>query len=391
MPLNELALRKLRFCRWAKYPISIGIKGSIEFLDSQNGKCFYLKANDMTQPTLTINGTTVLHPFMLADSGVEGFNQNTYAMIERLIPPSSYGPRYINYAHAIVGWSGGDNKRSLFKYAASGLPGYNSATPPDITSATLTFTMDEGAPSYSFQTQNQLYAAAGGTFHVVMLVKDVSEQTYPMNSAGDMALYTDLGTTAVGNLPPVCSMNSVQVEGMTVTVTVSAYDPDAGDAVTALLITWGDGTTTSVPVYQGGQVYTHTYSAPGTYGVFASTTDTHNAVGQSTPVQVVVDVPNQPPMCSFTTLVAENGYTVQINANASSDPDGAITAWRYDPGDGNGWQSGVVGFPATHTYPRRGRYMLTVEVTDNEDATAQQQAEVVIDPAMGRACILLPE
>lgn len=195
------------------------------------------------------------------------------------------------------------------------------------------------------------------------------------NIGGAIVLATELlvDYTQTNQLP-TCDLTVDSVVGRTLTVTPTASDTDG--TVTDLTIYWGNGEgTTSGCV--SGQQYTHTYPPEGgTYGVYAEATDDQGAVGQSAVSTVVID-PNTPPQCSFTvTDDPANPRHKTINANASTDPDGTITAWRFLPGNGAGWIDGVVGEPLEYTYPSFGSYTCTVEVTDNEGATATQQASV---------------
>ncbi|MGB8216193.1 MAG: PKD domain-containing protein [Candidatus Methanoperedens sp.] len=58
---------------------------------------------------------------------------------------------------------------------------------------------------------------------------------------------------------------------------------------------------------------------------------------------------------------------VTFDGSDSYDPDGVITEWRWDPGDGTGYLYGMV---VTHTYANGGNYTVTLRVTDNRGATA---------------------
>jgi hypothetical protein len=183
--------------------------------------------------------------------------------------------------------------------------------------------------------------------------------------------------------PPTCShvVNSVVGRTVSVTPTASAVDPAT---ITDITITWGDGQVTTGCV--SGQAYSHTYNpAGGTFGIFATATDSNDLTDESEITQTVID-PNETPICSFTATVGADNRTVTINANASSDPDGTIASWCFQPDEGAEWIAGTVGQPLEHVYPH-GIYTCTVEVTDNEGATATQQA--IIDAEnVAPTCVL---
>ncbi|MFN7150220.1 MAG: PKD domain-containing protein, partial [Microthrixaceae bacterium] len=79
---------------------------------------------------------------------------------------------------------------------------------------------------------------------------------------------------------------------------------------------------------------------------------------------------NQPPVASFTT--AMSGLTGSFNAGGSSDPDGSITAYAWQFGDGSQGN----GVTTTHTYAAAGSYTVTLTVTDTQGGTATQSQTV---------------
>lgn len=66
---------------------------------------------------------------------------------------------------------------------------------------------------------------------------------------------------------------------------------------------------------------------------------------------------------------------VTFDGSDSYDPDGTITEWRWDPGDGTGYLYGEV---VSHTYSSAGDYTVTLRVTDNGGATATATAVVSV-------------
>jgi len=69
------------------------------------------------------------------------------------------------------------------------------------------------------------------------------------------------------------------------------------------------------------------------------------------------------------------GVAVTFDGSASDDPDGSITTYAWDFGDGN-TGSGVT---PTHTYATADLYNVTLTVTDNESASDADSTHALID------------
>jgi PKD repeat protein len=78
---------------------------------------------------------------------------------------------------------------------------------------------------------------------------------------------------------------------------------------------------------------------------------------------------NQPPTASFTASPASGPapLTVAFDAGASVDPDGSITSYSWNFGDG----SSGTGVAAGRTYAAAGSFTVVLTVTDNGGATAR--------------------
>jgi hypothetical protein len=87
---------------------------------------------------------------------------------------------------------------------------------------------------------------------------------------------------------------------------------------------------------------------------------------------------NPPPVAALTVTPSSGAAPLAVVANASaSTDDGAIVSYRFDFGDGTikGPQPGAT---ASHTYATSGTRVVTVQVTDDEGATATAMASVVV-------------
>jgi 6-phosphogluconolactonase (cycloisomerase 2 family) len=90
-----------------------------------------------------------------------------------------------------------------------------------------------------------------------------------------------------------------------------------------------------------------------------------DASGAVVSIQIV---PDQGPTASFASSVKDN--TVSFNAAGSSDPDGSVSSYAWDFGDGT-TQSGASP-QVSHTYAASGNFNVTLRVTDNENCSNVQ-------------------
>jgi PKD repeat protein/RNA polymerase subunit RPABC4/transcription elongation factor Spt4 len=132
-----------------------------------------------------------------------------------------------------------------------------------------------------------------------------------------------------------------------------------------------DQTATTPPI-------THTYPAAGTYEVTLRVTDNDgltatytNAIQVSTP-----STANEPPVAEAGGLYSGAvGEAIAFSATGSEDPDGTITAYRWDFGDETGY---AYEQSPSHTYTAAGTYTVTLQVTDDEDATATDATQCTV-------------
>lgn len=84
---------------------------------------------------------------------------------------------------------------------------------------------------------------------------------------------------------------------------------------------------------------------------------------------------NQAPDAAFT--VVETDLSVELSASTSEDPDGSITSYSWELGDGTQASDSSV----THTYDTAGEYEITLTVEDDGGKT--DEATKTVDVAMG--------
>jgi PKD repeat protein len=88
--------------------------------------------------------------------------------------------------------------------------------------------------------------------------------------------------------------------------------------------------------------------------------------------KVTVPPVNVPPVAAFAS--SATGLAVAFDGSGSSDPDGTISGYAWDFGDG---ASGT-GRTASHTYAGAGSYAVTLTVTDNAGATGSVSHTVTV-------------
>jgi len=125
----------------------------------------------------------------------------------------------------------------------------------------------------------------------------------------------------------------------------------------------------------------HMYNTGGTYTVTLTVTDDQGAVGSAQQTVTVLGQANKPPVASFTFSPAtpKVNESVQFDASASKDPDGTITKYEWDFGDG----AKGAGVKTTHAYAQPGNYTVTLTVTDNQGAKGSTTQTVTVAQTEG--------
>ena len=168
--------------------------------------------------------------------------------------------------------------------------------------------------------------------------------TFNQPATGDSMFYWVVSNNSSPSPSPVYT--SV---GGTKVVQASSHSTSTGsfaDSQMALMV-GGTGVTFDSAITNGGSVG---------FGLTAST--------------------NQLPVPSFTTSISN--LNVTVDGSASVDPDGTITSYLWDFGDG-GTATGVT--PAVHTYSAAGTYTITLTTVDNSSGSAYTTHSVTVTPA----------
>ncbi|WP_341953223.1 PKD domain-containing protein [Salinibacterium sp. TMP30] len=170
-------------------------------------------------------------------------------------------------------------------------------------------------------------------------------------SASDVSSHYLLGTA---NQAPVAAFTHTEANLVASFDASGSSDPDG--TISSYEWNFGDGSTGAVAVLN------HTYAAAGTYDVTLKVTDNKGASATTT-ASVTVLAANVAPTAAFTSTVTEN--VVSFDGSSSSDPEGTISSYQWNFGDG----ANDTGATVSHSYAAAGAYTVTLTVADAQGAT----------------------
>ena len=175
-------------------------------------------------------------------------------------------------------------------------------------------------------------------------------------SAADVSSHFTAGGGATPVTPPTASFSST-VANLSVSFNGSASTTPNG-SITGYAWDFGDGTTGT------GATPNHTYASAKAYQVTLTVTDSANATGTTTKTVTTTAPPVTPPTAAFSSTVAN--LAVSFDASGSTTPNGSITSYAWDFGDG---MTGT-GVSPSHTYTAAQAYQVKLTVTDSANGTA---------------------
>lgn len=174
---------------------------------------------------------------------------------------------------------------------------------------------------------------------------------YRLGEAAVAEHYTLGSNEPPANQLPVAQF-SMDATGLKIAVDSSeSNDPDG--SITSYAWDFGDGTTAD------GIFLNHTYEQDDEYEVSLTVTDNRGDTATSTQQVTVEQAPNQIPEAVISVTGA--GLQVALDGSESTDPDGEITAYDWELGDG----TTATGPSVEHEYAEPGTYTITLTVTDD--------------------------
>ncbi len=217
----------------------------------------------------------------------------------------------------------------------------------------------------------------------------------PYNTAVNYKVYASdiIGTSVVSGLfsytvgdfvPPVIS-NVLQVPNspnpnQAVTVSATVTEPPEASGLKNVTLWYTINTVWSfldMTMQDGKWTTTIPGQSQGTpVKFFVEAFDNAENNGKTSTFRYTVIVPNRSPIADFSASASTvyTGEIIDFDASASYDPDGYITSYFWDFGDGN-TGSGVT---VSHSYVDDGEYLVTLRVVDDDGAAGSKKASITV-------------
>lgn len=252
-----------------------------------------------------------------------------------------------------------------------------TVTATDIDGAAPTLVVS-GAPTGATFTTSSSGGTTTGTFTWVTTATD--EGTYPLTfTASDGALNdSESVTLTVGNVnrPPALAAIGDQLvnEGETLSFTVTATDPDAGDTVTLSAVSGAPNIFSAGATFSsstGTFAWTPDFDASGTYSVTFTASD--GSLSDSETISIVVTNQNRAPAfvapTPETSVAGAEGDALTFNV-AATDADGdSLTLSASGLPSGATFDTATGDFAWTPSFNQAGTVNILLQVNDGTTTT----------------------
>ncbi len=162
----------------------------------------------------------------------------------------------------------------------------------------------------------------------------------------------------VNNVVPTVNAGTDQSVNTGVSVSFTGTFSDPGTDTHTVEWNFGDGSLAS-----GTLTTSHAYAVAGTYTVTLTVTDDDGGVGSDTLIVTVSNVNVAPVADAGGPYTVDEGASVSLDANGSSDPDGDPLSYAWDL-DNDGAFDDAVGAIASFSRNDNGSFNVAVEVSD---------------------------
>ncbi|NIR50069.1 PKD domain-containing protein [candidate division KSB1 bacterium] len=252
-----------------------------------------------------------------------------------------------------------------------------------ISQNTIAFSLEEGISIAGFGSSNPtaIQISANSIFSNGKLGIDLGDDGVTANDPGD----GDTGPNELQNFPVITSATdngtSTGVNGTIDTPNPTTVTIELFSNISADTSGFGEGETFQIAVTPddaGNFTATLPGGLNGQYLTGTATDAAGNTSEFSQAVEVSGGTGNQPPT-AVASANPTNGIApllVNFTGSSSFDPDGVITSFDWDFGDGG---TSTEADP-THTYQNPGTYTATLTVTDDDGATDTDQVTITVLP-----------
>jgi len=220
-------------------------------------------------------------------------------------------------------------------------------------------------------------SVAAGTYYLQIDGVGTGDPTTGYSDYASLGQYTISGTVpAAGtNRPPTASATATPASGtapLAVTFS-SAGSSDPDGTIASYSWSFGDGGKAT------GATVSHTYTTAGTYTATLVVTDNGGLTGNATVTVTVSQAANKAPIAivSATPTSGNAPLAVSFSSSGSHDPDGSISTYSWNFGDGGT----ATGSTVSHTYNAAGTYTARLTVTDNRGATGSATVTIRVTQA----------
>ncbi len=212
-------------------------------------------------------------------------------------------------------------------------------------------------PSYTY--------SAPGNYSVTLLVVDA------LGAEAESTTTATITTGGTPNTPPTANANGPYSGRINTSISFSSQgSSDTDGTIVSYEWTFGDGGRSSA------QTPSYAYSTAGSFTATLTVTDNKGATGRSNATVTVTNGgTNTPPIANVHGPYSGNtNSNIPFSSSGSHDPDGTISTYTWDFGDG---ATSNTRNPA-HAYTTAGTYNVTLTVTDNGGLSTEARTTATI-------------